>query len=203
MAAIERPDLEPTPGFRFAIEIKGVVTGWFTECGGLSVERTVYPYQEGGLNAYVHQLPDRIKRTNITLKRGIADEALWKWFAGERDVGLYEGQVASHDVTIVLYNVDRTEAKRWNLPNAYPVRWTGPGLTAGDSLVAVETLELAQGEANASTDVQRAPDASQDVSPAIGAQLDTIDLAALAEKVHELLKRESRIERERLGWHRA
>jgi phage tail-like protein len=150
-AQIERPALEPVPGFRFAVNIDGVTAGWFTECGGLMVERTVYPYEEGGLNAYVHQLPNRIKHTNITLKRGIADETLWKWFAGERDVGLYEAKVAYHDVTIVLYNVDRTEAKRWNVSRAYPVKWTGPDLKAEGNQVAIETLELVHHGINLAT----------------------------------------------------
>jgi phage tail-like protein len=139
---IERPAQEPVAGFRFSVNIDGVATGWFTDCGGLSVERTLYPYEEGGLNAYVHQLPSRIKHTNVTLKRGVADEALWKWFAGDADEGLYEAKVTYRDVTIILYNVDRTEAKRWNLSHAYPVKWTGPDLKAGDNQVAIETLEI-------------------------------------------------------------
>ena len=139
---VERVDLEPVPGFRFAIEIEGITAGWFTECGGLTVERTVYPYEEGGLNAYVHQLPDRIKHTRISLKRGIADETLWKWFAGERDEGLYEGKVEYRNMTITLYNVDRSVAKRWNVERAYPVKWSGPDLKAASTQVAIESLEI-------------------------------------------------------------
>ena len=139
---VERVDLEPVPSFIFAIEIEGITAGWFTECGGLTVERTVYPYEEGGLNAYVHQLPDRIKHTRISLKRGIADEVLWKWFAGERDEGLYEGKVEYRNMTITLYNVDRSVAKRWNVERAYPVKWSGPDLKAESTQVAIESLEI-------------------------------------------------------------
>jgi phage tail-like protein len=142
----ERPSLEPIPGFRFAVQIgeggDRAAAGWFTECSGLTIERTLFTHQEGGVNAYVHQLPDRIKHTNITLKRGVGDAALWRWFAGEGDAGLYEGKVEYRNVTIILYNVDRTEAMRWNVDRAYPVKWNGPSLQAGGNQVAIETLEL-------------------------------------------------------------
>lgn len=144
MSAANRQDSrDPAPGFRFGIEIQGIVAGWFTECSGLSVERKVHSYEEGGLNAYVHQLPDRISHSHITLKRGIADMALWQWFAGERDAGLFEGKVAYRDVTIILYGVDHKEAGRWNVTRALPVKWSGPDLTADAHQVSVESLELA------------------------------------------------------------
>ncbi len=141
--ANKRDSRDPVPGFRFGIEIQGIVAGWFTECNGLSVERKVYPHEEGGLNAYVHQLPDRISYGHITLKRGIADMALWQWFAGEKDEGLFEGKVSYRDVTIILYGVDRKEAGRWNVSRALPVRWSGPDFRSNGNQVSVESLELA------------------------------------------------------------
>jgi phage tail-like protein len=205
MSVSTRPNLEPAPDFRYAIEVGGVVTGWFTQCGGLSAERTLYRYEEGGLNAYVHQLPDRATRMQITLERGIADESLWRWFAGEADGGLHEAKVTNRDVTIILYNVDLTEARRWNLSRAYPVKWTAADLKAGDNQVAVEMLELAQGSADTPGVIQR-----YEPEGGMGPQSDEgqgtvdgdIDLTALANKVYKLLRRESRIERERMGWHR-
>jgi phage tail-like protein len=209
MAATERVALGSVPSFRYAVEIEGIAVGWFTDCGGLTVERTVYPYEEGGLNAYVHQLPDRIKHTHITLKRGIADQMLWKWFAGENDEGLYESKVTYRNVTIVLYNVDRTESRRWNVERAYPTKWSGPDLRADSTQVAVETLEFAQGESAAASVEQRALEteegghlgeglASQQQEPAE----PEANLPALAKKVYDLLKQELRLERERLGWTR-
>ena len=139
---VERVDWEPVPSFRFVVQLGGTPAGWFTQCGGLTVERTVYPVEEGGLNAFVHQLPNRATSSRITLKRGIADEALWKWFVGQNDAGLYESKVEYRNITIVLYNVDRTEAKRWNVSRAYPVKWSGPDLNTDGNNLAIETLEL-------------------------------------------------------------
>jgi len=130
--------LDPVAGFRFGIEIQGLVVGWFTECGGISIERTVTPHEEGGINDYVHQLPGRIKQAKITLKRGIADETLWDWF----QKGLYDGKVDKRNISIILYNVDRSQAKRWDLNGAYPVKWTGPELKVDGNQVSIESLEL-------------------------------------------------------------
>ena len=212
MAVTERADMEPVPNFRFAVEIEGVAVGWFTECGGLSVERETYPYKEGGLNAYVHELPGRVKRTHITLKRGLADEELWKWFAGKSDAGLHEGKVTHRNTTVILYNVDRTEAKRWNINRAYPVKWAASDLISDSNQMAVETLELAQEESAASGGVQRAAEtapfetggaAEQMIEQSDPAASEAeLDLPALAEAVYALLKRKARVERERQGWDR-
>jgi phage tail-like protein len=194
-------EYEPVPAFRFAVEIQGIVAGWFTECSGLSVERAVRPYEEGGLNAYVHQLAGRVTAARITLRRGVAGPPLWEWFAGEKGEGLHEGKVAHRDVTIILLNADHTEAGRWNLPQALPVKWSGPQVAAASDQAAIETLVLAQGDGAAGS-VQRAlEDEEVAALPYQGAQ-QRVELPALAHRVFALLKQELRVERERLGWRR-
>jgi phage tail-like protein len=136
MAAGRRAD--PIAKFRFGVEIKGIVQGWFTECSGLTVQREVVEHKEGGLNDYVHKLPGRASYSNVTLKRGIAGGALWRWFCK----GLYDGRVQRRNVSIILYSGDRKKAKRWNLTGAYPVKWTGPDFKTEGAEAAVETLEL-------------------------------------------------------------
>lgn len=195
-------DPDPSLGFRYAVEVGGIVAGWFTRCAGLSVERSLLAHEEGGVNAYVHQLPGRITRTRITLERGIAGPALWRWFTGQQDEGLYEGRVAYRDVTVILYNADLTEARRWHLPVALPVRWAGPNMEAGSEQVAIETLELAQSDGGGDGAVQRAM-----AEPGLGDEEPLrsraeVDLRALAERVYDLLKQGLLVERERRGWHR-
>lgn len=132
--------VNPVTNIRFAIEIGGEIVAWFTECSGLSVQRETESHEEGGTNHYVHQLPSRIKYSNITLKRGISDqdETLWDWF----QKGLYDAKVDRKNVSVLLFSPDRTKAKRWNLENAYPVKWGGPDFNTGGQAVAIETLEF-------------------------------------------------------------
>jgi phage tail-like protein len=191
---------DPIAKFRFGVEIQGVVAGWFTECSELSMEREVTPYREGGVNDYVHQLPNQVSYSRITLKRGMADNVLWGWF----QKGLYDGQVELHNISIVLYDGDRAEAKRWNLVDAYPVKWTGPDLEGDSDQAAIETLEIGCGGAG-ETPVQRAESegvvgAVQIAPPA--QEEEPVDLPALAGKVYRLLRRDFQLERERLGRNR-
>ncbi len=188
--------------FRFGVEIQGVVVGWFTECSELSLEREVTPYKEGGVNDFVHQLPSGVSYSAITLKRGLADNVLWDWF----QKGLYDGKVELHNVSIVLYGGDRAETKRWNLVDAYPVKWTGPELKGDSDDLAVETLEIGCGGGGGAS-VQRAGGegggvvgVGQAVMPA--QDEGAIDLQVLAGKVVGLLRRDLQLERERLGWNR-
>lgn len=188
---------DPLAGFRFGVELEGLVVGWFTDCGGLTVERGVLPYEEGGVNEYVHQLPKPITHTNITLERGISDPALWEWF----QQGLYDGKVTRRNVSIVLYGGDYVEVRRWNLTNAYPVKWHGPALQGDGDRVAVESIEIAQGVGGSGAAagesvglVQRAVD---DESAGYG-EAENIDIDALARKVYDLLRSELGRERERI-----
>lgn len=130
--------IDPIAVYKFGLEIEGIITGWFTECSGLSIEREVFKWEEGGLNEYEHQLPGRTKYSNITLKRGVAGDELWNWF----QKGLYDGKVGRQNISIILYSRDGTKAKRWNLREAYPNKWTGPSFKADSNEVAIETLEI-------------------------------------------------------------
>ncbi len=187
--------------FRYGVEIQGVVVGWFTECSELSLEREVTPYKEGGVNDYVHQLPSHVTYSAITLKRGLADNVLWDWF----QKGLYDGKVELHNVSIVLYGGDRAEAKRWNLIDAYPAKWTGPELIGDSDELAIETLEIGCGGGEGAS-VQRAGgEGVVGVGQAtpLAQEEEPIDLSALAGRVVSLLRRDLQLERERRGWNRS
>lgn len=130
---------DPYLGARFFVEIEGVDQGGFTECTGLQAEVELTDYQEGGNNGYVHKLAGRTKFTNVVLKRGVTDSSeLWDWF---QDVS--RGQIERKDVSVVLYNSELEEVRRWNLREAFPSKWVGPAFNATTPAVAIETLELA------------------------------------------------------------
>lgn len=132
---------DPAPGFKFKVELGGIIEAHFTECSGLSAERTVMQYEEGGVNDRVHILPGRIKYSNIVLKHGItASKALWEWYKQ----GLRDGKVKQiENMSILLFDSTGEQVKRWNIRDAYPVKWAGPDFNTANSQVAVETLEIA------------------------------------------------------------
>jgi phage tail-like protein len=130
---------DPYLGAHFFVEIDGIDHGGFSECSGLQAETEVTEYAEGGNNAFVHKLAGRTKFSNITLKRGLADSGvLWSWY-----LDVTRGKIERKDVSVVLYDRQQMEVWRWNLREAYPVKWIGPALNAGTPAVSIEALELA------------------------------------------------------------
>ena len=47
------------------------------------------------------------------------------------------------NLSIVLYDSEQQEVKRWNVREAYPVKWIGASFNATTPAVAIESLELA------------------------------------------------------------
>ena len=128
------------PVFRFMVEFGHVIQGVFSECSGLSVELEVEEYKEGGQNNFVHKLPGRRKYGNITLKRGLTDSmALWLWFQSV----ISGNPLAKQNVSIILYDEAHRQGMRWELLDAFPVKWEGPALMVDGNTVAIESLQLA------------------------------------------------------------
>ncbi|MGM0879731.1 MAG: phage tail protein [Bacillota bacterium] len=137
MAAGDRND--PLAGYRFLVELDGLVVGGFAEASGLSAETETEEYREGGLNGYLHKLPGAQRFPNLVLKRGLThSDTLWTWY---RDAS--SGDVKRKNGSVILQDGSGNEAWRWNFVQAYPVKWNGPDLKADGSAVAFESVELA------------------------------------------------------------
>lgn len=129
----------PLTGFKFLIEIDGLVVGGFSEVSGLEGQTETEEYREGGVNDYVHRIPKITKYSNLILKRGLTNsDVLWKW---HRDV--VSGKFKRKNGSIILLDYSGIESWRWNFAQAYPVKWAGSDLNAGSGTISVETLELA------------------------------------------------------------
>ncbi len=134
--------MDPYGGYNFKIEWDGIIQAGFKTCSGLDSSQDAGTYREGtdkGLET--RKLPGLITSANITLARGITDNAeLWQW----RNL-VMQGKVADarKNVSIVLMDDEGAEKVRWNLRNAWPTKWTGPSFDATSSEVALETLEIA------------------------------------------------------------
>jgi len=132
--------VDPALAYKYSIQIEGVSIASFLECSGIGAEREVKTYQEGGVNDFVHQLPGRLKYTNIVLQHGITySHELWNWFS----TGLYDGKVLRVNLSIVLGNAEGLKVKHWDVLSAFPVKYTGPAFKSDSTEVAVETVELA------------------------------------------------------------
>jgi len=118
--------------------ITDVVVGGFTECSGLEMSLDVEEYREGGRNSEALQFPTRVKWAKITLKKGVgAATALWDWH-----YGFVQGQGKRRDGLIVLMNDQHLPHTIWYFRRGLPTRYTGPTLNAGQSSVAIESIEI-------------------------------------------------------------
>jgi phage tail-like protein len=117
-----------------------VAAGQFQKVKGLGAELEVLKYPEGGRNDYVHQLPVRHSWTNITLERGMVQDAgLWFWYLA----GLTGSIGARRDGVIILLTPKGLPAIAWEFRAGLAVKWTGPSLDAQQNAIAVESIEIA------------------------------------------------------------
>lgn len=133
---------DPYLSFRFAVEIDGIEQARFTECSPPKVTTDVFPYSEGGLNDYQHKLPGATKLSNFTLKRGLTNSTdLWDWY--NRFLTKTDRSSELKHVSIIQYDGKGTQVYKWDLEDAFPMRWEGPSFNAGNSSLSFETIEIA------------------------------------------------------------
>lgn len=131
--------VDPFAGFRFVVEVEGLLVAGFSEVSGLQGEIETTPFREGGVNGYAHALPGPAAYPTLVLRRGLTEvDNLWSW---HRDVA--RGLIRRRNGSVILAAGLGHGGWRWNFTGAYPVRWTGPQLRGDATTVAVETLELA------------------------------------------------------------
>lgn len=129
---------DPILSFRFEITLNNLEAGGFSECSGLQLETEFQDYAEGGQNQFLLKFPTRTKQTNLVLKRGIVNTAMWQWY-----FELTQGQVRYRDGSILVRDPAGDEVvMEWQFFRALPAKWQGPELNAAQSTIAVETLEL-------------------------------------------------------------
>ncbi len=139
-------DSYPVTSARFIFLIDDVPIGAFNEVSGLGAQIDVVEIPEGGQNEFVHQRPNGITWSNITLKRGVThSEGLYQWLK-EVSGDYYsanDDKFRYKHCALLALDADRWPVREWTIMEALPVRWSGPTLSADGSDVAMEELEIA------------------------------------------------------------
>ena len=138
MSDPEAPN-DPATAMAFGVKIDGHNLGVFMSCEGLGLEVVLEQREEGGNNSFVHQLPVRVKYTNVKLTRPINQDStkVMTWLAS------MQGDVKRTTACISAMRADGKVVASWNLTGVIPVKWSGPSLNVETSKVATESLELA------------------------------------------------------------
>ena len=133
----------PPVGFFFQVDFTGIGNkdsdNCFQSISGLSVDLQTESVKEGGENRFEHVLPVRTKYQNLVLKRGlIKDSGIIKWM-----IDTFQSlQVRPVDLTITLFNETRQPLMVWNVVQAWPKKWSVEDLSAMDSKVLIESMEM-------------------------------------------------------------
>jgi len=136
---------DPMLSHRFAVEISGIQQALFTECTGLQATTDVFEYKEGGANGFTHKLPGRTSFSNITLKWGTAASSqLSEWYSELITAG--SAAALRKDISILVYDAEGNQVARWNLNQAFPVKWSGPSFDPAKNDVAIQSIEFAFAE---------------------------------------------------------
>ncbi|HEY8147689.1 MAG TPA: phage tail protein [Vicinamibacteria bacterium] len=130
---------DPVPAFRFTVTFDDLPQGGFSDCSGLQSETEVQEYAEGGLNTHTWRFPGRTKQGNVTFKRGIVNKVLWDWHHA-----IANGDFKSRNCTVLVHDPSGSQdVLEFQLMDAFPAKWIGPELAAGQNNLAIETLEVA------------------------------------------------------------
>jgi phage tail-like protein len=127
--------------FQFSVEIDGIINARFQEVGGIDATVDVTEYREGGDAPGTRKFPGQTKHSNLSLKRGYTDDAqLYTWF---EDVMTGRTENIRRNISIVQIDMAGQEVFRWNLYQAFPVKYTAPAFNAKGNDLSIETLEVA------------------------------------------------------------
>ena len=124
---------------RYYVEIGSSIVACFSECSGVGAEIDKEVYLEGGANDQQRIILKHTRFPDVTLKRGITDDATFSnWFSE-----IFNQQTQRRNVNILVFNQAGVLMRSWTLVGAIPVAWRTPNLEADGSSVAIEELTLA------------------------------------------------------------
>jgi phage tail-like protein len=134
-----RRSRDPHVTHLFDIIIGGITKGRFQEFSGLSGSNEIFEIKEGGLNSRVHKFVTRSSAGDITLKRGfVNDRSLFDWFTRTA----YHSLTQRRDGIVAMMDDNNRPVCYWFFSGAFPTKWEGPTLNAGQSAIAVESITL-------------------------------------------------------------
>jgi phage tail-like protein len=133
---------DPLLGFNFALNLEGMIAGYFTECTGIGSEHDVVEHKVVDKQGHeiVRKIPGRLKWQDVTLKRGVtSDLEIWKWRQS-----VIEGDMTSARQNISIQMLDRnyTPIATWHFQNAWPSKVTGPQFKADSNEFGIEEVTI-------------------------------------------------------------
>ena len=136
------PDLDTSVGHSFGLDFGGVTIKQISEVSGLKMEQDVIELKQNTADGkyLLKKLPGRPKAGEVTLTRGLTeDKSFETWIKDSRF-----GKMASarKEGSVIVFDYEGTELKRYTLVNAWPKSLEIGTLKAGDTAVLTEKLVI-------------------------------------------------------------
>jgi phage tail-like protein len=136
--------IDPIRNFRYRLEIDNITQAGFSEVHIAETTIDVVEYREGNEKPHTRKLSGLTKYGNVSLKWGltIGGSALdmFKWHAA-----VSAGQIKDNRKKVVIVAQDEagTDAARFVISDAWPIKYNPSDLNAKGNDVLIEVLELA------------------------------------------------------------
>lgn len=132
--------VDPYRNFRFRVEINGINVAGFADATIPETSTEAVAYREGTDPTHERKLSGLNKYGNITLKKGITDSMdLYDWKKSVEDTGAIK---ARKSISIVLVDEEGQDKCRWDIVEAWPIKYSPSGLSAKANEVLIETLDI-------------------------------------------------------------
>lgn len=136
--------IDPLRNFRYRLEIDSIAQAGFSEVAIAETSIDAVDYREGTDPPHVRKLSGLTKYGNITLKWGLTVGGtaldLFKW---HQDVSVGQVKTKRKKVVIVVQDEGGSDAARFVITDAWPVKYDPSDLNAKGNEVMIELLELA------------------------------------------------------------
>jgi phage tail-like protein len=135
-------EFDSSVGAYFGLEFDGVLIKQITEISGLKMEQDVIELKQNTFDGKykISKLPGRPKSGEVTVTRGLTkDDSFETWIKNSRFGKIMNARKGG---SIIIYDYEGTELKRYKLINAWPKSLEVSNLKAGDTSVLTEKLTI-------------------------------------------------------------
>ncbi|MBB5867921.1 phage tail-like protein [Allocatelliglobosispora scoriae] len=136
------PERDSAVGHSFGLEFDGITIKSITEVSGLKIEQDVIDLKQNTADGKfeVKRLPGRPKPGEVTLTRGLtSDQSFSNWVKASQFGKMKDARKGG---SIIIYDFEGAEIKRYRLVNAWPKSLEIGSLKAGDTSLLTEKLSV-------------------------------------------------------------
>jgi len=130
---------DPYRQFRYRVEINGIPRAGFQEVTFSDASTDAAEFRGENESRVLRKLSVLARHANISLKQGITDSLdLYDWYKQ----AIESGAAAKKNMSIIQTDEAGAETARWEIVNAWPVKYIHSGFGAKGTETAIDAMEI-------------------------------------------------------------